>query len=122
MNNQPTFPSNPLLTEILTNETTKITNLLNNITSTSTIIFLGETTLPDTSPSPFILKITNDPFNPSTLSSIQSLMKTCSSPKQFFQNDIYNRYITSNLNQTQNTVELIYPASTKEIDKFKQMQ
>lgn len=121
MNNQPTFPSNPLLTQILTNETTKITNLLNNITSTSTIIFLGETTLSNTAPSPFILKITNDPFNPSSLSSIQSLLKTCSSPKQFFLNDIYNRYITSNLNQTQNTVELIYPASTKEIDKFKQM-
>jgi len=51
--------------------------------------------------------------------SLKILQKIFSSPEQYFENDIYYKYLTQDLIQNQVDVELIFPATQKQIDKYR---
>ena len=114
---------NLLETIILSNKYTKIIEILSENQLTCQINILGETKFKDDEElSKFILKIHKKEFNlninySNNNQSLEELKKICSSPKKYFENDIYSKYLTEGLFQNKIDVELIYPATQKQIDK-----
>ena len=114
---------NLLETIILSNKYTKIIEILSENQLTCQINILGETKFKDDEElSKFILKIHKKEFNlninySNNNQSLEELKKICFSPKKYFENDIYSKYLTEGLFQNKIDVELIYPATQKQIDK-----
>ena len=50
--------------------------------------------------------------------SFENLKKLFSSSKKYFENNVYQKYIIEDLIQNKIDVELIYPASEKQIKKY----
>ena len=116
---------NLLETIISSNKYTKILEILSENQLTCQINILGETKFKtDEEYSKFILKIHKKEFNlninnSSNTQLLEDLKKIFSSPKQYFENDIYRKYLTEDLIQNKIDVELIYPATEKQIDKYR---
>ena len=124
-------PNKNLLEQILLgNKNTKIIEILSENPTRCQINILGETKISsDENLNKFILKINKKKFdlkpeNPKTESEekitiLDTLHKMFTDPKKYFENDIYSKYCTDDLIQNKINVELIYPATQKQIDKFK---
>ena len=107
------------ISTILSSKTAHLIEVLDNNPSHSQIILLGDVTLKDkTEPEHFILKLKKKEFDPKDMS-IEVLNQICSSPSQYFNNDIYTKYISKALAQNEINIELIYPCTQKNIDKFR---
>ena len=104
---------------------TKIIEILSDNQLTCQINILGETKMKEEDEfSKFILKIHKKEFNlliseSNNTQSLDILKKLFYSPKQYFENDVYSKYLTEDLIQNKIDVELIYPASEKQIDKYR---
>ena len=124
MNNS-TKKGNILESIILSNKYTKILEILSENHLTCQINILGETKFNEKDEfEKFILKIHKKEFTISINESnneqiLQILQKIFSSSDQYFENDIYSKYITEDLIQNKIDVELIYPATQKQIDKYR---
>ena len=116
---------NLLETIISLSKYTKIIEILSENQLTCQINILGETKMKEEDEfSKFILKIHKKEFNllineSNNTQSLETLQKLFSSPKQYFENDVYRKYLTEDLIQNKIDVELIYPASEKQIDKYR---
>ena len=113
-----------LLESILSCPKTKILEILSANSLTCQINILGETTLTENDPQKFVLKLHKKEFAISLdekdhLNSLKILKKIFSSPEQYFENDIYYKFLTQDLIQNQVDVELIFPATQKQIDKYR---
>ena len=110
---------------IFSNKYTKIIEILSENQLACQINILGETKFKEEEEySKFILKIHKKEFNftineNNNNQSLQILQQIFSSSKQFFENDIYTKYLTTDLIQNKIDVELIFPANQKQIDKYK---
>ena len=110
---------------IFSNKYTKIIEILSENQLACQINILGETKFKEEEEySKFILKIHKKEFNftineNNNNQSLQILQQIFSSSKQFFENDIYTQYLTTDLIQNKIDVELIFPANQKQIDKYK---
>ena len=110
---------------IFSNKYTKIIEILSENQLACQINILGETKFKEEEEySKFILKIHKKEFNLNINNStktqlLENLKKIFSSPKQYFENDIYSKYLTEDLIQNKIDVELIYPATEKQIDKYR---
>ena len=109
---------------IFSNKYTKIIEILSENQMACQINILGETKFKEKEEySKFILKIHKKEFNftinENNNQSLQILQQIFSSSKQFFENDIYTKYLTTDLIQNKIDVELIFPANQKQIDKYK---
>jgi len=109
---------------IFSNKYTKIIEILSENQLACQINILGETKFKEEEEySKFILKIHKKEFNftinENNNQSLQILQQIFSSSKQFFENDIYTKYLTTDLIQNKIDVELIFPANQKQIDKYK---
>ena len=110
---------------IFSNKYTKIIEILSENQLACQINVLGETKFKEEEEySKFILKIHKKEFNftineNNNNQSLQILQQIFSSSKQFFENDIYTKYLTTDLIQNKIDVELIFPANQKQIDKYK---
>ena len=110
---------------ISTNKYTKILEVLSENHLTCQINILGETKFKEEDEyKKFILKIHKKEFNitineSNNSESLDILQKIFSFSKQYFENDIYRKYLTDDLIQNKIDVELIYPANQKQIDKYK---
>ena len=104
---------------------TKILEILSENLLTCQINILGETKIKDEDEySKFILKIHKKEFNSLIIESNkeqskENLKKLLSSSKKYFENDVYQKYITEDFIQNKIDVELIYPASEKQIEKYR---
>lgn len=117
---------NNLLESIISsNKYTKILEILSENQLTCQINILGETKFKDEEEySKFILKIHKTEFNfiinnSTNKQSLETLQKLFSSPRQYFENDIYRKYLAEDLIQNKIDVELIFPATQKQIDKYR---
>ena len=110
---------------ILTNKYTKILEILSENQLTCQINILGETKFKEGDEySKFILKIHKKEFTftlneSNNIQTLEILKKIFSTSKQYFENDIYTKYLTDDLIQNKIDVELIYPATQKQIDKYR---
>ncbi len=135
INNSSSNNSNLLETILFKNDSTKILEVLSENPKRCYINILGETKLQKEEKDPpkkFILKISKKEFDfiqqpekpeekekPDLSSFIQILQKISTTPNQYFQNDIYSKYSTIDLIQNKINIELIFPATQKQIDKYK---
>ena len=113
-----------ILETIVSCPNTKILEILSENSLTCQINILGETSLDENEPKKFVLKLHKKDFSitleekdNSTVTS--NLQKILSSPEKYFENDIYHKFITKDLIHNQVDVELIYPATQKQIDKYR---
>ena len=121
---QPILNKNNLLESILSCHKTKILEILSENSLTCQINILGETTLNENDPQKFVLKLHKKEFiisldEKENSNIIQILHKIFSSPEKYFENDIYYKFLTQDLIQNQVDVELIFPATQKQIDKYR---
>ncbi len=121
---QPILNKNNLLESILSCHKTKILEILSENSLTCQINILGETTLKENDPQKFVLKLHKKEFiisldEKENSNIIQILHKIFSSPEKYFENDIYYKFLTQDLIQNQVDVELIFPATQKQIDKYR---
>ena len=104
---------------------TKLLEILSENQLTCQINILGETKIKEGDEySKFILKIRKKEFSfiineSNNFQSLENLQKLFSSPRKYFENDVYQKYITQDLIQNKLDVELIYPATEKQIEKYK---
>ena len=112
---------NPLEKILSSNKYTKILELLSENQLTCQINILGETKFKEEEEySKFILKIHKKEFNFTiTEDSLEKITKMLSSPKKYFENDVYTKYLTNDLNKNKIDIELVYPATQKIIDKYR---
>ena len=113
-----------LLEIILSSPTTKILEILSENSLTCQINILGETTLDDNVSKKFVLKLHKKEFvfsleEKDPTKRVEFLKKIFSSPEQYFENDIYHKFLTKDLIQNEVDVELIFPATEKQIDKYR---
>jgi len=118
------IPKKNLLETILSSPKTKILEILSENSLTCQINILGEITLVENEPQKFVLKLHKKEFTISLDEKdhskiIDFLQKIFSSPQKYFENDIYHKFLTQDLIQNQIDVELIFPASQKQIDKYR---
>ena len=103
----------------------KILEILPENLLTCNFNILGETKIKEEDEySKFILKIHKKEFNSlleesDNQKSIENLKKLFSSSKKYFENDLYQKYIIEDLIKNKIDVELIYPASEKQIEKYR---
>jgi m7GpppX diphosphatase len=68
----------------------------------------------------FVIKIKKKEFNLNDIKLISEKIKNVlSSPEQKFNNDIYYKFVTDDLIENKCKVDLIYPADSKVIDKYR---
>ena len=110
---------------IFSNKYTKILEILSENHLTCQINILGETKFKEEEEySKFVLKLHKKEFifpkiENNNSDSLNILQKLFSSSNQYFENDVYRKFITNDLAQNQIDVELIYPPSQKQIDKYR---
>ena len=106
---------------LLSNKYTKLLELLSENQLTCQINILGETKFKEEDEySKFVLKIHKKEFNFALKDdSLQKLTQILSSPKKYFENDIYTKYLTNDLIENKIDIELVYPATQKIIDKYR---
>lgn len=106
---------------------TKIIEVLSENPQNCQINILGETKFCEKEDiKKFILKINKKEFDfikdnniIDSENCLIALRKMCSSSKIYFSNDIYRKYSVEDLIQNKINVELIYPATQKQIEKYK---
>ena len=113
-----------LLETILSCPHTRILEILSENSLTCQINILGETSLEENDPKKFVLKLHKKEFSilldeKGSPKIIELLQKIFSSSEKYFENDIYHKFLTKDLLQNFVDVELIYPATEKQIDKYR---
>ena len=113
-----------ILETILFCPNTKILEILSENSLTCQINILGETSLDENEPKKFVLKLHKKDFSitleeKDNSTVVSNLQKIFSSPEKYFENDIYYKFLTKDLIHNQVDVELIYPATQKQIDKYR---
>ena len=121
---EPSQEKKALLETILSCPHTRILEILSENSLTCQINILGETSLEENDPKKFVLKLHKKEFNLSLedknhIQTLLYLQKILSSPEKYFENDIYHKFMTKDLLQNFVDVELIYPATEKQIDKYR---
>ena len=120
----PSVEPKNLLDSILSCPETKIIEILSENSLTCMINILGETSLDKKEPKQFVLKLHKKEFSilldeKGSPKIIELLQKIFSSSEKYFENDIYHKFLTKDIIQNQVDVELIYPATQKQIDKYR---
>ena len=113
-----------LLEEILFCPKTKILEILSENSLTCQLNILGETELKENEIKNFVLKLHKKEFvfsidEKDNLKNIEILKNIFSSHNKYFENDVYYKFSTEDKVQNHIDVELIYPASQKQIDKYR---
>ena len=106
---------------ILQRNSTKFTEILDENPFNAQIFLLGETVNESNEKENFILKMQKKQFESSEILSPETIKKIAHEPLKYFSNDIYSKYTSTDLIQNKVNVELIYPATQKEIDKHRKM-
>ena len=117
-------PKGSILEMILSCPNTKILEILSENSLTCQINILGETLLDENVPKKFVLKLHKKDFSISleekdNFTIISNLQKVFSSPEKYFENDIYHKFLTKDLIHNLVDVEVIYPATQKQVDKYR---
>jgi m7GpppX diphosphatase len=113
--------SENILSKILLNSSVSFLEILEENPDRCYFTILGKFNNKDTNKDEnFVIKIKKKEFNLNDIQTIsEKVKKVLSSPEQKFNNDIYYKFLTNDLIENKCKVDVIYPADSKVIDKYK---
>ena len=104
---------------ILNDKSMKIIEILDESPQNALIYLLGEFEK-NNNKEKFIIKLKKKEFDSeSILKDNSSLQKICSESSIYFSNDIYRKFLSTDIIQNKINIELIYPVNEKIIDKHR---